>query len=185
MDTELIKKELGKKSLEYYKILCAKHNICNAPDLYIDFNLTGTVAGYAIYKNNCVQYNLFLAENNYDDFIKQVTGHEVAHLVNYLFCKQNKLMGYFKSHGDYWKMMMISINLNPDRCHNYEVKKAKIHNRNFIYKCSYCNKEYHVTKVIHNKINNGQKRRCNYCKSPVYFIKEEEINNALPEDADN
>lgn len=85
----------------------------------ITFHLRGTVAGYAHYKENRINFNPILLDQNPEDFIQQTVGHEVAHLGAFV-----KYGGRIQPHGPEWARVMFYLGLPPKRCHNYDVTVA-------------------------------------------------------------
>ena len=49
------------------------------PKPVITYDLRGRTAGQAIFRQNRIRINRVLLENNFDAFIKQTVGHELAH----------------------------------------------------------------------------------------------------------
>lgn len=86
------------------------------------FDLKGTRSGYSHYSKGIINFNLQLAKDNQMDFLSNTVPHEVAHWV------QRFKYGYFSpvgkkitDHGKEWKHLMLSIGLQPVRCHSYDL----------------------------------------------------------------
>jgi SprT protein len=89
------------------------------PKPVITYDLRGRTAGQAIFRQNRIRINRVLLENNFDAFIKQTVGHELAHLVCW------KLYGpRAKAHGAEWKKVMGVLGLPPLRCHTFDTSKS-------------------------------------------------------------
>lgn len=86
----------------------------------VSFDLRGTTAGQAFPGKNHIRLNGQLLNDNTDDFIEQVVGHEWAHLAAIHLHGQK-----IRSHGPEWKRVMQSLSLDPARCHTYATKKAR------------------------------------------------------------
>ena len=108
------------------------------------FDVRGHVAGYFCYNPNDIyfRWNLEIAMNNYPDY-KQTIGHEVAHLiVHQIDCKNGCRS---KSHGARWNAVMLTLGLEPKRCHNY--KTTAVRNSNYItrFVCPQCGLSEKIT----------------------------------------
>ena len=87
----------------------------------IKYDLRGQVGGMAC-PPNIIRINLPLLFNNEEDYVLQTIGHEYAHLLTDKVFKDI----YTKPHGQEWKSVMVSFNLKPIRCHNYDTNLPKV-----------------------------------------------------------
>jgi SprT protein len=94
--------------------------------LEISFDLGGQTAGMAWWNSNGkfrIQFNPYLLEENFVDFINDTVPHEVAHLIANEFFKEMWPKGC--DHGSLWKFVMVKFGKNPERCHNYSCEHLK------------------------------------------------------------
>ena len=108
---------------------------------------------------NRVFLNAPLLETNEEDYMRETIPHEVAHIF------QTKLKASDPVHGPFWRGLMRSIGIAPQRLHNYDVSVAV---KTFKYVCS-CRK-FDVSKILHRKMQNGQIRRCKSCRKNLVFL---------------
>ena len=114
----------------------------------IHWDLTGQTAAYFCPKDNepsCFRINLALAEDNLEDYLADTIPHEYAHFIVWEYLKDKNCV-----HGSSWQGVMEKcFNLNPTRCHNYDLSKVvEIH----IWNCPTCGKEHKLTKKHHNDL---------------------------------
>lgn len=144
------------------------------PPPELDFALKGSKAGQFRWLHShqaqklrrpFLRFNLAMAMENQDDFLKQVVPHEVAHLITVA------QWGKVRPHGREWqKVMQECFGLQPDRCHSYNVRgHVKRWPRHYIYACS-C-REFAMTTMMHNRLQKGQRRRCRKCKGELVFVR--------------
>ena len=117
----------------------------------LDFSLKGEVGGQAYILENRLRINRQALHKYTDHYIKQTIGHEYAHLVTHDYWDGNRV----RSHGHEWASVMRSFDLKPDRCHTYELDKARNIRRGFIYHCVKCGKEFNFTSIRHNRAMKG------------------------------
>lgn len=139
----------------------------------LQFDLRGTCAGRAYYRDYQIRLNPVLLFENQTDFIEQTVPHEVAHLLTFtLHTGQTRLM----PHGHEWKSVMSALGLKPIRCHNYDVTNAQVRReRRFAYSCK-C-RTIHESARTHFKLQRGDywPLRCSYCGATFRFLKERKI----------
>jgi SprT protein len=141
----------------------------------IQFDLTGNSAGICMFKSStkeCIlRFNAYILKNNYEDFIREIVPHEVAHFCSdhYYGIRYSK-GGRIKHHDDCWKSMMISFGAKPNRCHTMKTKIGR-RLRQFEYTCK-CGVEHTVSTIIHNRLQKGKVYICTECKSKLTFVKE-------------
>jgi len=82
------------------------------------WRLGGRCAGRAYYRPNEIGLNWKLFCDNTPDFISDTIPHECAHLIAYQIYG-----GGISGHGYHWKHVMLSLGLEPIRCHNYDTKE--------------------------------------------------------------
>lgn len=83
------------------------------------WNLRGRAAGRAHLGEDKIEFNPVLMAANFEDFLKQVTYHEVAHFIAF---KQDP---GDRAHGKTWAHVMWNFGRPAKRCHNYDVGAAK------------------------------------------------------------
>lgn len=81
----------------------------------VRFALKGGTAGKAWWRENLIEYNPTLLQNNVDDFLRQTVRHEVAHLG-----ARAKWGGGIKPHGKEWCSCCWFLGIPATRCHNYD-----------------------------------------------------------------
>lgn len=128
-------------------------------------DITGTTAGQAIFKDNCIRVNPTIFLRNKTDFCKSTIPHEFAHLI------AGKLYRDY-GHGRDWGAVMNRFGLEARRCHNYDVrdlKQSRTLNR-YIYICDCSQKPHLVTEKIHNYIQKRISQRvCVTCQARIAY----------------
>ena len=110
---------------------------------------------------NRVFLNWPLFKANTEDYLLRTIPHEVAHLFQSLVAPKER------AHGPVWQSLMRKIGLQPIRCHSYDTTiSARYETYTYICTCQ----KHRVSKIIHNKMLKGQKRRCRSCKSYITFL---------------
>ena len=124
----------------------------------ITYDLRGKTAGYAWFKRNHIQLNPVLMMENFDHFINNVIGHELAHLIAYATFRDD-------GHGYYWRHVMMSLGLDPNRTHRYNVSNVGNNMTYHIYTCG-CHETLAPVRR-HNNIQKGTWRYypCEKCGS--------------------
>jgi len=134
------------------------------PDVVVRFDLKGTCAGRAIYKlgQHTVRFNLDIAKDNLELYIKRTVNHELAHVL------QHKYNLRSRPHGREWAhFCRILTGSEMPRCHTYKVDhlRRKKNVKIYLYKC---NCETHkVSTTIHNRIMAGRVYSCKSCKNKI------------------
>jgi SprT protein len=82
----------------------------------IKWDLRGTTAGKAYYRENLIRLNPVLLQNNEERFINRTPKHEAAHLIAFL-----KHGGLIKPHGPEWQRVCWALGIPATRCHSYDV----------------------------------------------------------------
>lgn len=126
----------------------------------IMYGARGSSAGYAVFDSHTLDFNFTLAMENQQVFVEQIVGHEFAHLV------ANEVYGH-RSHGCEWKEVMIEFDLNPDRCHKFDLTNVLRKPRTYPYSCS-CN-HYHFNKLTHHQMQSVL-HQCNHCGGLVKYM---------------
>jgi SprT protein len=116
----------------------------------LTFDLRGEVGGRAYLQENRIQINPEALTKYKDHYIKQTIGHEYAHLV-----ARDYFNWRIASHGVEWAKIMRSFGLPPDRCHTYNLTKARNVKKKYLYRCIKCNKEFNFTAIRHNRAMKG------------------------------
>jgi SprT protein len=142
--------------------------------------LKNTTAGIhsareGIPKTSKLNFNLEILKLNYDDYIVQTVGHEVAHHICFVKYGVERTTPRFKStgriisHGKRWKFTMMALGLNVKRCHNYQLPEC-FTKKLFIYECG-CMK-HSLTKTRHNKVLKGSASYgCTICGKTLKHVK--------------
>jgi SprT protein len=158
-----IKTAIEDKVNECYNKIAKVFPDINIPKLPVHFDLKGHCGG--MFCHTKYRFNLEIAKNNREHYLKQVIPHEIAHQLNRIKYGYN-----VKPHGREWQNIMIVVfGLTPERCHSYETQAARKVSRPYVYKCN-C-REFHLTSIIHNRMLQGQTRICLKCKGKLSFVK--------------
>ena len=136
-------------------------------NIQVSFYDSGVKAGLAYSHIFRVEFNRKLLENNLEEFLEQVSWHEVAHIIANRFYKQDC------GHGILWQAVMISMGKSPERCHQMDISETS--NHRFMWKCQKCGARYFVGKNLHNKMLKNP-RICHHCKSTIFYTKNQELN---------
>lgn len=169
---------LDKPTIKILIIQMTKNYVDKANDIYpelnldypkVEFDLTGRTAGTAR-AWYMIRYNIDMAMEQLEVFVKRTVPHEVAHLV---VSKKNQVSyndrGYrvsTKSHGKEWKAVMEAFGVEDiSRCHEYQVSQA-IRDKSFPYKCGCHGKVWWATKHCHKRHQDpwDGKYSCKTCK---------------------
>lgn len=126
----------------------------------ISFDLRGKTAGKAFIAKNHIQLNAVLLLENFDDFLADTVPHELAHLLTHALYKKAS------AHGPEWKLVMRTLNVNPQRCHSYDVSNARTQ-KTLTYACACPGHVIEVSVRHHNKIQRGAQYRCKKCKCEI------------------
>lgn len=144
----------------------------DVPEPIVLWNLRGRTLGQAI-GYETIRVNMDVARALGKSYIKTVT-HEYAHILNAWFTKYTKhpvLLGDKSGgHGRAWRNIMVQLGQEPTRCTRDTetinlLKVSGAMGETFTYKCS-C-REYHVSKRMHNKIQNGSGHFCKSCRATL------------------
>ncbi len=133
----------------------------------IRYNTKGRTAGFCWYKdgNHWIDLNPILLNENPDEMLNKIVPHEMAHhVVHQLYEKDYRR--FPKPHGNEWRIVMMNFGLDPDRCHKMDTSTIRHMQNNgfeYVYKCN-CS-VHNLSKIRHNRIQNGTRYSCNKCKS--------------------
>jgi SprT protein len=123
---------------------------------HVKFDKRGTCGGTAWYAMMELNFNAGLMVDNWDEYMNQVIPHEVAHLF------KEHVYGSFRKgrlhspHGIYWQRIMVTLGVNPDRCHSMDTSKVAQPKKKFVYACTCgCGKEVVLSSVRHNRMVRG------------------------------
>lgn len=147
----------------------------------VKYNVVGTTAGYARFKDWLIRLNPTLLVNQPDKFIERTVPHELAHLVCNLVYpeahERKKIGTRWKRdvHGEKWQEIMTVLGVEDiARCHQYDVAEAAIHARTktkYEYRCVNvnCAHTYVIGPKVHAHIQDGNKKNyhCAKCKSSI------------------
>ena len=133
--------ELTQKANQLYGI--------TLPHIELQFNIKGTVAGYAQQRNG--QYKMrfnqvMMLNEGWDHIITDTVPHELAHIV----CFFKPSLG--RNHNYGWQRVCIALGGNGKRCHNEEVSYA----HGSVYYTSTTGFVIPVSNIRHQKIQRGQ-----------------------------
>jgi SprT protein len=160
-----IKTAILNKFNECYDILEEMRGI-RIPVIPVKFNLKGCTGGqYRYGKEEYFRINLQLAEQNLDEYLKQVVQHEFSHYAVHSIYGHN-----CKPHGKEWKTIMLFVfNLEPKTYHDMDTSTVKTRNvtSNYLYNCG-C-QEFNLTRIRHNKIQKGKIYYCRRCGKQIKF----------------
>ena len=100
---------------------CHTHHGGSMPVPTVSFDLRGKTAGQAFLSKHHIRLNGQLLNENPDDFIHQTVGHEWAHLLCHY-----RHGPRVAAHGKEWKLIMVALGLNPERCHTYDTTRSTV-----------------------------------------------------------
>ncbi len=123
-----------------------------------DFRLKGGVAGVARSGFMDVSFNDYIFYHHFEDALKEVVPHEVAHLGVFQKSK-NENRNYPPGHGALWKLMMSTLNVAPKTYHHFEIDKSFIIEKNiklYEYECL-CQNKKPYSEAQYKRIENGVK----------------------------
>lgn len=128
----------------------------------INYELKGIKAGVAYLQRNVISFNRTLMLENSEDFIRQVSLHELAHIIVY------QEFGHVQPHGKEWRFVMKEIfHLPADTCHQFDL--SSVQGKTFTYRCA-C--QIHQLSIRrHNKIQrDGAVYFCRKCKTQLNLV---------------
>lgn len=141
----------------------------------IKFTKRGTTAGTHTFRfdrfdsmntyDHQLNFNMHIANENWDTFIERTPGHELAHFISVtLYGSDNG-----KGHGRRWKEVMSVIGHDDKRCHNYDLSNVAVkRKKRFEYQCGCPGKVVNLTSVRHNRIVRGQRTySCTVCRTTL------------------
>jgi len=144
---------------ECYEIARSKGLVM--PSIDVRYDLKGTVAGMFCVKMGFKYFrvNMELATRNIDDYLNQTVPHEFCH---YIVRHENVFRS--QPHGYEWKSAMIRyFNLDPKRCHEYDVSEVKQRRGGTVmYKCDCM--DHPIGAVRHRNIQMGSVFSCRKCR---------------------
>lgn len=163
---QFMKDAITKKVAESYKIFNDAKDM-NIPLIPIKFTLRGTTAGQHQSTKDMfggleplnLNFNLFIADTNWDEFLATTVPHEVAH-----HCANEYINGD-AGHGRAWSMAMSVMGIEARRCHNYDI--ANLPNR-VQAKCGCMT--HNITKTRANKMKRGHGYGCGRCGQPLELV---------------
>ena len=128
----------------------------------IHYELRGIKAGVAYLQKNAISFNRTLMLENPQEFIQQVSLHELAHLIVY------QHFGHVQPHGKEWRFVMKEIfHLPADTCHQFDL--SSVQGKTFTYRCA-C-QTHQLTIRRHNKIQRESAVYfCRKCKTQLNFV---------------
>ena len=126
----------------------------------ITFKLKGKRGGYAMAYKNLIAINDEMLHRNGDAFIKDVPGHEAAHIIT------RKIYPFaVDSHGSEWAAVMRNVAYQePKRCHDFVVVTKNE------YFCK-CTDTIYISTTIHNRILKNKSYSCKKCRTPIKWKK--------------
>jgi SprT protein len=133
----------------------------------IQFKVRGKVAGKAWPLAYKLDFNMVLLQENFEHMISQTVPHEVAHLVAQKLYRLDRI----KPHGYEWKRVMIAFGKEPDRCHSYDVTRARQATRRpsskFQYECTGCKRQFVVGATRDRRWHDGTDYKTKCCRKSI------------------
>jgi predicted SprT family Zn-dependent metalloprotease len=110
----------ARKSVNFYIDLAAQKLSIKLPYPIVRFDIKGTTAGTAQFNpqdptKSIIRFSPTLLRENPDDFLKNVVGHEVAHLI-----ARAKFGAIINPHGSEWQSTAWALGVSNKRCHSYD-----------------------------------------------------------------
>ncbi len=112
-----------------------------------------------------IRYNLAMALQQPEAFLRETVPHEVAHVVTKL------LHPKAKPHGPEWRSLMQYLGVTePERCHRFTLTKGiERRQRQWFYRCT-C-REHLLSTTRHNRVQrNRAQYRCRFCGEVLTLI---------------
>lgn len=126
------------------------------PKVSFKYKLTQT-RGLAICMKNELVFTIPYYKIEKESFLNDCIPHEIAHLVDFAL---NKKIG----HSYRWKRICRHLGGTGDRCFSIDTKQYK---DTYVYTCK-C-RDFHLSKIIHNKMLKGQRRHCIDCNGTLQY----------------
>jgi SprT protein len=135
------------------------------PQTEIRFDLRGTSAGQARVKGSgfaLIRYNPMLLNRYPTEFIAETVAHEVAHVAAFVRHGPG-----IRPHGPEWQSVMRHFEVEPSRCHGYDVSRLCTRSlKRFLYRCA-CG-THEISSIRHNRIGmRGAVYLCRRCREPL------------------
>lgn len=154
------------------------------------YTLKGTTAGTAHPGKWELNFHPTLATQNWDDYLKTIVPHEVAHLIDYEVYRKNdigktlsvrtddRFANFLRTgrkprrqkrslHGPSWKRVMGILGVEAARCHQYDTSEVARRKSQHAYNCT-CGRVWQLGPKYHKNIQTGAKSyRCTTCKTPI------------------
>lgn len=155
---EVLQSQIAKRVQELCDVARERFDVSITPT--IRYNVTGTTAGLAVFETKTLDFNYELAKHNKKEFVQQIVGHEVGHLV------ANECYNH-TGHGSEWKEVMREMGLRPERCHSLDVSGVARQPKRYPYDCG-CQTRM-LDRTYHTKAQeNGY--QCNLCQVRLKFV---------------
>ena len=170
--TAAVKKLVEAKIKDCIRIAEAHYKQKFAYPKSVSYNVRGATAGLARPSQWSVDFNATLLMENLEDFIARTVPHEMAHLFDYQMNPEghHRGVGFDRYgrvkrkkrdiHGYSWKMIMMVLGVNPERCHNYDVAtvKAASGRSQHVWVCRDCQTRMILGPARHKKMHTGATR---------------------------
>lgn len=130
------------------------------------FDIKNSTAGMAKSISMTIHFNILLAIENWNDFIKITVPHEICHLGVFQLLKTGVIKKLPRPHGATWKLMMHEVNAPSRTTHNFNVENIKSTRKKHEYACD-CKEPIFVTSIIHNRIKKGYNYICKKCRNII------------------
>lgn len=172
MNQATIKAAIEKKA-DYFLNLWNENHNTKIQSISHKFNLRGGVAGAFCHggKEPYFRWNMEIAEKYFNDYLINVVGHEVAHLIAFTLDKN------CAPHGTRWVVVMSALGLKIQRTHDYEFTPARKVPRPIIHSCP-CGINHRLTIIKYKNMlkrgisNSGNTHyRCTECNRPLNIFK--------------
>lgn len=151
--------EINKRVSDLIKYLESQYDDFDGSDITVKMNnrLTST-AGRANPASGIIELSTKLYEANKEAFHANTIPHEIAHIVA---CR---VLGS-RGHDAAWHSVMLTLGVEANRCHSYEVKKS---GKIYLYKCDCMTHEF--TPQRQAWAVKGKKYVCKHCRGALSFV---------------
>lgn len=161
-----LKVKIYEKVNSVYRSACEMFDIEELGLLVFFDKKSRSVAGTANFEKRELNFNMKLAEENEEEFLKETVGHEVAHIV------AHQVFGKNCKHNKNWKYIMVKMGLKPEIYHKFiTAKPVRRKVQKFSYSCE-CGRGVHkISKNLHTKITKGSgKAYCRKCNKIIFRL---------------
>ncbi len=158
MITEAIKQRVETKIAQCITTIEKKYNVKFKKPV-VHYNVRGTTAGKAWYKQWIVGFNAVLLTENVDAFIARTVPHEIAHLATELIYPHAHTRTWGKKrspHGIEWASIMTVLGADETRCHKYDTTNSRVKRKTtYEYQCAGCGAKLNLGPKRHAALQRG------------------------------